>query len=131
MVRPSLLEQTLYLDTSKASLKAVLLHNSNQRPSIPQVHAVGLKETYESIEKYCTQWNVLSLSGMYAGIWKLAVANRVPNGVINAFWIASGVYKASVFFVPLEDQRWHASLPSKRVDKEKWLHSRETLNISL
>ena len=44
-------EWRLFIDSSKASLKAVLLHNGNQRPSVPIAHAVGLKETYESMAK--------------------------------------------------------------------------------
>jgi len=44
-------EWRLFIDSSKASLKAVLLHNGNKKPSVPVAHAVGLKETYESMEK--------------------------------------------------------------------------------
>lgn len=41
----------LFIDSSKFSLKAVLLHNGNQKPSVPVAHCVGMKETYESMEK--------------------------------------------------------------------------------
>ena len=34
-------EWRLFIDSSKASLKAVLLHNVNQNPSVPVAHAVG------------------------------------------------------------------------------------------
>ena len=40
----------LFIDSSKVSLKAVLLHNGNVKPSIPLAHAVGLSETYESMK---------------------------------------------------------------------------------
>jgi hypothetical protein len=40
----------LFIDSSKASLKAVLLHNGNEKPSVPIAHAVGLKETYDSMK---------------------------------------------------------------------------------
>ena len=43
-------EWRLFIDSSKASLKAVLLHNGNIRPSIPVAHAVQLKESYETIK---------------------------------------------------------------------------------
>lgn len=43
-------EWRLFIDSSKSSLKAVLLHNGNEKPSLPLVHATGLKETYESME---------------------------------------------------------------------------------
>ena len=39
----------VFIDSSKTSLKAVLLHNGNELPSIPLFHAVNLKETYESM----------------------------------------------------------------------------------
>jgi hypothetical protein len=40
----------LLIDSSKVSLKAVLLHNGNQFPSIPLAHAVHMKETYENLQ---------------------------------------------------------------------------------
>ena len=41
----------LFIDSSKTSLKAVLLHNGNTKPSIPLAHAVGMKETYDSMKR--------------------------------------------------------------------------------
>ena len=43
-------EWRLFIDSSKVSLKAVLLHNGNTKPSVPVAHAVGMKETYDSME---------------------------------------------------------------------------------
>lgn len=40
----------LFIDSSKVSLKAVLLHNGNELPSIPVAHATHMKETYENIK---------------------------------------------------------------------------------
>jgi hypothetical protein len=40
----------LSIDSSKVSLKAVLLHNVNKFPSIPLVHAVHVTETYEDLQ---------------------------------------------------------------------------------
>lgn len=40
-------EWRLFIDSSKTSLKAVLLHNGNKLPSIPVAYSVNLKETYE------------------------------------------------------------------------------------
>jgi hypothetical protein len=37
-------EWRLFIDSSKLSLKAVLLHNGNQHPSIPDGHAVHMKK---------------------------------------------------------------------------------------
>ncbi|CAH0686096.1 unnamed protein product [Spodoptera exigua] len=42
-------EWRLFIDSSKYSLKAVLLHNGNKKPSIPIGHAVNCKESYETM----------------------------------------------------------------------------------
>ena len=43
-------EWRLFIDFSKGSLKAVLLHIGNKKPSIPSAHSAQLKESYDSIE---------------------------------------------------------------------------------
>jgi hypothetical protein len=40
----------LFIDSSKVSLKAVLLHNGNKLPSVPIGHAVHMKETYSNLK---------------------------------------------------------------------------------
>lgn len=42
-------EWRLFIDGSKESLKAVLLHNGNDKPSVPIAHAVNTKESYETM----------------------------------------------------------------------------------
>ena len=44
-------EWRLFIDSSKLSLKAALLHNGNQHPSIPVEHAVHMKETDENLKQ--------------------------------------------------------------------------------
>lgn len=43
-------EWRLFIDSSQRSLKAVLLHNGNEKPSVPLAHAVRMKETHDSME---------------------------------------------------------------------------------
>lgn len=43
-------EWRLFIDSSKKSLKSVLLHNESKYASIPIAHSVHLKETYENLE---------------------------------------------------------------------------------
>ncbi|UYV76697.1 hypothetical protein LAZ67_14001794 [Cordylochernes scorpioides] len=43
-------EWRLFIDSSKISMKAVLLHNGNKFPSVPIAHASNMKETYENME---------------------------------------------------------------------------------
>jgi hypothetical protein len=44
-------EWQLFIDSSKLSLKALLLHNGNQHPIIPVRHTVHMKETYENLKQ--------------------------------------------------------------------------------
>lgn len=41
----------LFIDSSKQSLKAVLLHNGNELPSIPVAHSTHLKESYDDMTR--------------------------------------------------------------------------------
>ena len=43
-------EWRLFIDSSKRSLKCVLLHNENRYASIPVGHSVTLKESYENVK---------------------------------------------------------------------------------
>ncbi|QQP48572.1 Uncharacterized protein FKW44_008934, partial [Caligus rogercresseyi] len=43
-------EWRLFMDSSKYSLKVVLLHNGNKYGSIPVAHSTKLKETYETVK---------------------------------------------------------------------------------
>ena len=40
----------LFIDSSKLSLKVVLLQNGNKFPSFPLAHAANMKESYESMK---------------------------------------------------------------------------------
>ena len=74
----------LFIDSSKWSLKGVLLNNGNKYPSIPIAHSVHLKESYDNMEllleaiKYseyqwilCGEFKVIGLlMGMQAGFTK-------------------------------------------------------------
>jgi len=44
------LDWQLFLDSSNLSLKAIFLHNGNTLPSIPLVHSVHNKESYENVK---------------------------------------------------------------------------------
>jgi hypothetical protein len=48
-------EWRLFIDSSKRSLKAVLLHNGNNYASLPISHLVHLKESYENLELVLTK----------------------------------------------------------------------------
>jgi hypothetical protein len=44
------LDWRLFVDSSKLSLKAILLHNGNTLPSIPLGHSVHNKESYKNLK---------------------------------------------------------------------------------
>jgi len=46
----NLLDWRIFIDSSKLSLKAVLLHNGNTLPSISVGHSVHKKESYENMK---------------------------------------------------------------------------------
>lgn len=74
----------LFIDASKLSLKAVLLHNGNQLPSIPIGYSVHMKESYDSLKlllesihyntyqwKICADFKVIAiLTGLQLGYTK-------------------------------------------------------------
>lgn len=71
-------EWRLFIDSSQRSLKAVLLHNGNVKPSIPVAHSVHLTESYQNMKvlleaiKYRSHnWNLcgdLKVIGMLTGM---------------------------------------------------------------
>jgi len=40
----------LVIDSSKVSLKVVLIHNGNRFPSVPLAHAINMRESHESLK---------------------------------------------------------------------------------
>ena len=72
----------LFIDSSSRSLKAVLLHNTNQFPSIPLAHSVVMKENYQNVKALLdalnyAQWDVIGdfkmvafLMGLQGGFTK-------------------------------------------------------------
>ena len=73
-------EWRLFIDSSKTSLKIVLLHNGNKFPSVPIAYATNMKETYENLKiliekmqygKYCCDLKVIALlMGLQLGYTK-------------------------------------------------------------
>ncbi|UYV84365.1 hypothetical protein LAZ67_X001944 [Cordylochernes scorpioides] len=77
-------EWRLFVDSSKISLKGVLLHNGNKFPSVPVAHASNMKETYENMKlllkkieyerygwKICSDLKVIALlPGLHLGYTK-------------------------------------------------------------
>ena len=63
----------LFIDASRSSLKAALLHNENQFASIPLAHSTCIKESYENIKL------LLSKTQHSTYTWKICVDFKVLN----------------------------------------------------
>ena len=71
-------EWRLFVDSNKTSLKAVLLHNGNQKPSVPVAYSIKTKETYEAMRHLLScidyekhKWHIcadLKVVGLFLGL---------------------------------------------------------------
>jgi hypothetical protein len=64
-------EWRLFIDSSKRSLKAVLLHNGSKYVSVPVGHSVHLKESYENLALVLTKLNYKDHGWMICGDLKV------------------------------------------------------------
>ena len=67
----------LFIDSSKPSLKCVLIHNGNQFASVPIAHSTTLKEKYEAV-KY-----VLEKIGYDQHKWFICVDLKMVNFLLG------------------------------------------------
>ena len=67
----------LFIDASKSSLKAVLLHNTNQFASIPLAHLTCMKESYENMKL------LLGKLQYSTHTWKICVDFKVLNMLLG------------------------------------------------
>lgn len=77
-------EWRLFIDASKSSIKAVLLHNGNVHPSVPVAYSVTMRETYPNLKEIleciryaehkwaiCADFKVIAiLTGLQSGYTK-------------------------------------------------------------
>ena len=63
----------LFIDSSKTSLKTVLLHNENSKPSIPVGHSTSRKETYNTMKVLFEQLNYPKYT------WKICSDQKVVS----------------------------------------------------
>ena len=67
----------LFIDASKSSLKAVLLHNTNQFASTPLAHSTCMKESYENMKL------LLGKLQYSTHTWKICVDFKVLNMLLG------------------------------------------------
>ena len=78
----------LFIDSSKTSLKAVLLHNGNIKPSIPVGHSILRKETYNTMK------SLLDLLEYPKYTWKICSDLKVVST-----WVAVRLHETHVLFM--------------------------------
>lgn len=61
----------LFIDSSKLSLKAVLLHKTNKKPSVPIAYSTETKETYDALE------NILKMVNYAKHMWRICCDLKV------------------------------------------------------
>ncbi|XP_045133075.1 uncharacterized protein LOC123517160 [Portunus trituberculatus] len=64
-------EWRLFIDSSTNSLKAVLLHNGNQYPSLPIAYSVHMKEEYDNVKKLFEKVNYNEFKWDICGDFKM------------------------------------------------------------
>ena len=99
-------EWRLFLDSSKRSLKCVLLHNGNSHGSVPIGHSVHLKEEYGHIKK------VLELLKYDDHNWIICVDLKMVNFL---FGQQGGYTKYSCFLC-----LWDSRAKDKHWTQKNW-----------
>lgn len=107
-------EWRLFIDSSKLSLKAVLLHQCNEKPSIPVAHAVNMKESYESMAK------ILHLINYQQHRWKVCADLKVVAMVSG---LQQGYTKFCCFLC-----KWDSRAKKDHYSRKEW-PQREEFNV--
>jgi len=85
-------EWHLFTDSSKVSLKAVLLYNGNTFPPVPLGHVPHMKESYKNAELVWKRSSMKNKTRTYVGIYRsllscLATQSFVDFCVNGMVWI--------------------------------------------
>jgi hypothetical protein len=100
-------EWRLFIDSSKRSLKAVVLHNSNNYASLPIGHLLHLKESYENLEL------VLTKIGYKAHDWMICGDLKVLCMLLGQ---QAGYTKYPCFMC-----EWVSTARSKQWEQKHWM----------
>ena len=75
-------EWRLFINSSKTSLKAVLLHNGNVISSLPIAHVVNMKEAYEAMKTCLEAINYFNNNWkIYADLKVISLPYKLGNHV--------------------------------------------------
>lgn len=88
-------EWRLFIDGSTDSLKAVLLHNGNEKPSIPLAHTVELDESHDNLK------SILSVINYDINQWQICCDLKVVSMLLGM----QGGYTKYMCFLCMWDSR--------------------------
>ena len=101
----------LFIDSSKYSLKVVLLHNGNVLGSIPVAHSTKLKETYEAVKL------VLLKIKYDEHFWQICVDLKMVNFLLGQ---QGGFTKYPCFIC-----HWDGRVREEHWERKEWPESRD------
>ena len=81
------LEWRLFIDSSKRSMKCVLLHNGNKLAFIPIEHSIQMKKTYENMFSICNRIKYVEHKWI------------ICECIIHASWVTRWEHKKLLLFV--------------------------------
>ena len=78
-------DRRLFIDSSSRSLKAVLLHNTNQCPSIPLAYSEVMKENYQNVKALLDALNYAQYEWDVIGDFKIVAFLMGLQGSFTKF----------------------------------------------
>jgi len=93
-------------NSSKASLKCVLLHNGNRYASVPIGHSVHLKETYKNMKTLITKIKYVDHNWLICGDLKVLCMLLGQQGGYNKY--------------PCFSCLWDSRAKTKHWEQEQW-----------
>ena len=75
----------LFIDSSSRSLKTVLLHNTNQCPSVPLAHSVVMKENHQNVKALLDELNYAQYEWDVIGDFKMVAFLMSLQGGFSKF----------------------------------------------
>jgi len=98
----------LFIDASKTSLKAVLLHNGNKLPSIPVAYAPSIKETYTAMNNILVEVHYKKYQLEFGDDFKV---------IVVLLGLQAGYTKYSFFL-----REWDSRAKDTHYSRKHWPH---------
>lgn len=114
-------EWRIFIDGSTTSLKAVLLHVTNKKPSVPVAYGVGMSECYDTLSEIMNKLNYFEHN------WKVCCDLKVIN-ILQGI-IQKGGFPKYFCFKCNWDSRFRGDQYAKRDWEPRDLENQRSLNM--